>query len=180
LEKIISGVRGGYADLVSISSSNFRNNKTMELENKNINELQDEKGILLSEILELTSIKKNLDEIISIHEAKTVKDTDLDLAIEEKRKTIQDLNTEISPLENLKSSLTKECDKIQASIEEKKTLSEEIEKMKKIFKILKEEINDFSKKHDELKIKAQEKLASTEQQLESMYLEIGSILGKLK
>jgi len=144
------------------------------------NELQDRKGMLLAEILDLESQKKELDKIVKTHQGKTIKDKSLDDSIAEKRKTLEDLNTEINPLADQKALLEKQCSDIEYSIEQKQSLSVDIIKYKSMLKILQKEVNDFEVLLDNKKTKSENVLTDTTDKLNTLYVDIKNILDSLK
>jgi hypothetical protein len=146
---------------------------------ENVNELQNQKGMLLSEILELIKEKEKLDTIIKNHEALQIKDAELLKSIESRGDMLLTIDSKLNPLLDLKESLTKECDKLQVTLEEKRILDIEIKKGINAFKILQNETNEYEVKKTQLKIDANEKVKSTKETLELLKESITNTLNKL-
>lgn len=139
------------------------------------NELQDQKGMLLSEILHLTKEKERLDKIIEIHEGKTKKEEGMAEKIAAKQEVINELNKKINSLNIEKVSLDRKCNALKATIEEKEEIAEEIEKHKKMFNDLKQDLKDFELKHSILKSEAEEGTRIAKKKLEDMHQTIESL-----
>lgn len=144
-----------------------------------VEELESKKQLLLIEIHKLGKTKEDLDLTVSKHDANNAKYADLSKAIDNKQSIIDLLNPDITSLTNKKLSLQNECNSIQTTLNEKKDLISEVDKLKSMIKILQKEYSDFN---DEFTLKrntAESKLSATTEKLRFLYASLGSVLNQV-
>lgn len=156
----------------------FSNSQSKKEETKE--ELELRKANLLTDISTLGQTKEALDAVIANHDAQSAQYSELGVSIDNKKNIIALLEPEIKKMTEVKNKLEKECEVLIATIEDKNFLKSEIDKFKKMIKILQSEHAEFESNFSQKRKKAESTLTATIEKLDFLHASVGSIRAQLK
>lgn len=141
--------------------------------------LEEKKALLLAEISTLGQTLENLDSVVANHEAQGKQFEDLSSSIEAKKQELVSLQKSFDALLGQHAVLKNQHTTVQASLDEKTPLLEEIEKYKRMIKTLQAEYLEFKPHHEAMKSQVEVEANQFKAKLAVLKKDAEQLLGRI-